>query len=95
MSVVYSKDVAAGQIQLATVESPVVDIHQRHDHAVTDLPQVEDGVVQIGDRVAKRLGCRKEFGSGVAGIVMAMTPTPPSGQRVRPEPAPCNESGQR
>src|SRR6202046_891674 len=72
-SVVYSKDVAAGQIQLAAVEALVVDIHQCDDHAVTDLPEVEDGVVQIGDRIAKRLGCRKKFGLGVGRVGVSET----------------------
>src|ERR1700722_12039220 len=72
-SVVYSKDVAAGQIQLAAVEAPVVDIHQCDDHAVTDLPEVEDGVAQIGDRIAKRLGCRKKFRLGVSRVAVSET----------------------
>src|SRR6202453_4148218 len=33
--------------------------------------------------------------STTAGIVMVMTSATTSGQRVRPEPAPCNESSQR
>src|SRR6202042_455679 len=33
--------------------------------------------------------------STTAGIVMMMTPATTSGQRVRPEPAPCNENSQR
>src|ERR1700743_2910455 len=72
-SVAYSKDVAAGQIQLAAVEAPVVHIHQRDNHAVTDLPEVQDGVVQISERVAKRPGRRKKLRLGVGRVGGAET----------------------
>ena len=50
-----------------------MDVHQCDDHAVTDLPEVEDGVVQIGDRIAKRPGCRKKFGLGVGRVGISET----------------------
>src|SRR4029079_2611190 len=61
------KNIAARQIQLAAVECAVVAVHECDHRCVVDLPYVEEGVTQIGDRRTKGSGCCEELGLGAGG----------------------------
>jgi hypothetical protein len=70
-AVVHSKNIATRQVQRVAVESTVIHVHEPDDGALVDHPQLQNGVAQIGDRVAKRPGRLDELGLGVSRVGVA------------------------